>query len=271
MAKGTAVAKQKIQLPANWEAQMKEDAAKGRKRVEVIGVSQRIKTRGGVLQYMDTPVPGNKLKCVILVDVFENAKYDGEYDPENPQSPTCYAFGEDASEMSPHEKVKEPCNDTCNGCPMNKFGSADKGRGKACKNQVRMFLIHADALKKPDSIIDSPHVMLNVPPTSLAGWAKHIKDIENLGNKPIYAVVTEVGTQLSESGGFKLTFNIDRTITDKKVLGAIFAKRKAVAGDLEQPYPDDVGETKPSKKAAKKSAPAKPTAAKKKAGGKGRF
>lgn len=253
MKKTTAVVKAKSNLPANWEAQMKEDALKGRKRVENIGVSQRIKTRGGVLQYQDTPVPGNKLRCVVLCDTFENAFYEGEYDADNPQPPVCYAFGEDDTEMIPHEKAENIQHEDCKSCPNNKWGSAEKGRGKACKNQVRMFLIHADALKKPAGIADSMHVMLNVPPTSLAGWAKHVKDIELLGNKPVYAVITEVGAQPQESGGFKLTFAITGTITDKKVLGEVFAKRKAVMADLEQPY-QPMQEQTPKKKATKAAA-----------------
>jgi hypothetical protein len=234
---GKALVKAKSNLPVGWEKQMKDDAAKGRKRIEHIGVSQRVNTRGGILQFQGVPVPGNRLPCVILCDTFENAYYKDPFDPQNPKSPICYAFGEDDMELVPHEKAEKPQHEDCRTCEHNKWGSADKGRGKACKNGVRMFVMHADSIKKPATIPDASVALLNVPPTSLPGWAAHVKTVDELGNKPIYGVVTEVGVAPTTAGGFKLTFNVLRQITDKNIQGLIFAKRKSVSGDLEQPYP----------------------------------
>jgi hypothetical protein len=253
----TAVAVRKETLPANWEKQMKEDAAKGRQKVAAIGISMRVKTRGGIIQFQDTPVPGNKLPCVILADTFENAFYEGEFDPDNPTSPVCFAFGDVESEMVPHEKSEKPQADSCSECEHNKWGSAEKGRGKACKNQVRTIIIHADALKKGD-IKDTTVAMLNVPPTSLPGWAKHVKQLDDLGGKPVYGAVTEVGAQPSPNGGFKLTFDILGTIQDKKKLAAVFAKRQTIMDDLTVPYQPPMEETTPKKKGKKQ--PAAPAA-----------
>lgn len=255
MAK-TAVAVRKNTLPANWEKQMAEDAKKGRQKVATIGVSMRVKTRGGILQFQDTPLPGNKLPCVILADTFENAFYEGEFDPDNPTSPVCYAFGDVESEMVPHEKSEKRQADSCKECPHNKWGSAEKGRGKACKNQVRTMLIHADSLKR--DIKDATVAMLNVPPTSLPGWAGHVKALDELGGKPVYAAVTEVGASPSPNGGFKLTFNITKVLNDKKQLGQIFAKRMTVMDDLTLPYQPPV-DAPAKKKAGGKGAKAAPT------------
>lgn len=254
MAKTTAIAVRKNTLPTDWEKQVKADVEKGRKKVEHIGVSQRVKTKGGVLMFQDTPVPGNKLRCVTLCDTFENAYYEEDFDPENPQSPVCFAFGEDENEMAPHEASTKPQSETCKSCLLNKWGSAEKGRGKACKNQVRILLMHADHLKKPDSIADAPVAMLNVPPTSLAGWAKHVKTCDEVGGKPAYMVVTEVGAVPSQNGGFRLTFDVLNPINDKRVQQAVFMKRKSTIGDLEVPYQPQQERKKQSR--AKTSKPA---------------
>lgn len=247
----TDVAVRKSTLPANLEKQMREDAKKGRARVATIGVSARVKTRGGILQFQDTPVPGNRLQCVILADTYENAFYEGAFDPENPTSPICFALGEDDTKLVPHPSSEKKQNEDCKTCENNKWGTADKGRGKACKNQVRALLIHADSLKA--DIKDAMVATLNVPPTSLAAWAGHIKQLDELHNKPIYGAVTEVGASPSPNGGFKLTFGVVKTITDKKLLSEIFLKRQSVADDLMRPYqPIDTTQLKNKKPGKKK-------------------
>ena len=44
------------------------------------------------------------IKTIIVADFgFENALYEAAFDPDNPASPVCYAFGRDADGMKPHK------------------------------------------------------------------------------------------------------------------------------------------------------------------------
>jgi hypothetical protein len=178
-------------LPANIEKQMKEDAAKGAKKVANIGVGQFMSIRGGILAFQGTPVPGNKMLAVVLADIFENAWYKEEFDADNPTPPNCYAFGDDEQSMAPHAQAEDKQSDACSGCEKNKFGTAEKGRGKACKNGMRMAVMHADSLKG-DVTKDAQVAFLKIPPTSMPGWAQYVKSLENLHGRPAYGVITEI-------------------------------------------------------------------------------
>lgn len=252
---GTAVAKQKVNLPANWEAQMKQDAERGRKQVAAIGVSRRLKTRGGVLQYMDQPVPGNKMPVVVLYAAKENAYYEGEYDADNPTAPVCFAFAQedvDEKDMVPHEASEKKQHSNCRECPKNKFGSAEKGRGKACKNTFQLSLVHADSLKAKGGVTDAEVVTASVPPTSLGAYAAHVKQIDKLSGKPVYAFKTEIGLVPNPKGGFNMTFAALDEVRDKKVLGELFMKSKDAEKDSAERPPYQPIEPLPAKGPAKK-------------------
>lgn len=227
---GTAVAVRKNTLPVDWEKQMKADAAKGRQQEASVGMSRRLKTQGGILTYNDAPVPGNKMPVVVLYASKENALYEGEFDAANPSTPICFAFATqdtDEKDMVPHEGSPKKQHADCFTCPHNKFGTADKGRGKACKNQRSLTVIHADSLKAgKGGIANAEAVTASVPPTSLKGWAAHVKKIEELDGNPTYAYVTELALAPRQQGGFTMTFDVLNRV-DKKLLSEVFLRAKA--------------------------------------------
>lgn len=271
MAKGTEVAARKNTLPANWEAQMKLDAEKGRKQVAAIGVSRRLKTRGGVLQYMDQQVPGNKMPVVVLYAGKENAFYEGEFDADNPTSPVCFSFAsqdDDEKDMVPHPESQKKQHDNCHKCPKNQWNSAEKGRGKACKNTFQLSVIHADALKskKAGVIADAEVVTASVPPTSLGAYAGHVKQIEKLSGKPVYGFVTELGLTGNPKGGFNMTFTTLDEVRDKKLLGEIFLRSKDAEKESAERPPYQPIEPLPAKAGARKGLKGQGAAAKTKKG-----
>lgn len=251
--KDTAVVVRKSTLPANWESQMKDDAAKGRKSVAHVGGGQFMSTRGGILAFQGVPVPGNKMHAVVLAHCLENAKYEGEYDQDNPQPPSCYAFGDDADTMAPHEEAEKKYSDGCKGCENNKFGSAEKGRGKACKNIVRMSVMHADSLKDAAKGLDGAQIaLLKLPVMSVPGWASHVKQLDELKGLPPYAFVTEIGVVPDQRSQYRVTFDLVRQI-DKKAMQAVFAAAKRQEKELAFPYqPIDASALKKGGKAGKK-------------------
>ena len=114
---------------ANWDEALAQKAMAAKKVASHIGGGSRnvLSFKGGKLSYQGGNVPGNKLNVVVLSAINENNFYEGRYDPNNPQSPTCYAFGRPDGEdenMGPHEAVKKAGNSQsetgrCADCPNN--------------------------------------------------------------------------------------------------------------------------------------------------------
>ena len=81
----------------------------------------------------------------------------------------------------------------CLDCPYNKYGSSEKGAGKACKNMIRLYMM----------IEGSPiPLVLSLPPTSLKSWQNYrLGVLAPLKLKPV-DVVTELTLtpQVSKSG-----------------------------------------------------------------------
>lgn len=255
---GTALTKPKSTSLSNWESQLKKDSQLAVASVQGVGLGNFIQTRNGKLQVAGAPVKDNKFKCVVLDHLAVNAYYGGEkFDSANPVSPICYAFAHVQSdgtmpEMEPHEKAESKQNAVCKDCRWNAFKSDDRGKGKACKNIRRLALIHADSLKSADLTAKASVFYLNVPVTSVAGWANYVRSIGSVMERPPYAVVTEVECVDDDKTQFRLLFNLAEKITDKKVLKVCYDRHVAIEEDLVQPYPANAGRA--SAKKTKKSA-----------------
>ena len=137
-------AKAKTTAVARWDEALAARARMAAKAVaNVGGNADWISFKNGQITFKDNVI-GKSLEVVIPSFVLENAFYEGEYDPNNPKSPDCYAFGTDDAEMAPYESVESPCHVTCEGCPNNEWDTGKDGRGKACKNQIRLACLPAD-------------------------------------------------------------------------------------------------------------------------------
>lgn len=81
----------------------------------------------------------------------------------------------------------------CEGCPMNVFGSSTRGsgNGKACKEQLQLFLLQKDAILP---------LQLALPPTSLKPFRKYMTRLASKG-KSYMAVVTKLGLEVQKGGG----------------------------------------------------------------------
>lgn len=194
---------------------------------------QYISTRGGQLKFNGADIPGNKMNVVILAHVIENALYTDRYDPDNPSTPSCFALGTDESEMGPHDKSTEPQADKCKGCPMNDFGSADTGRGKACKNTRRLALIPEDDLGD----IESAEVaFIKVPPTSIKNWASFVKKAADTLDLPPIGLIAEISLTPDPKHQFHMNFKVVSEIDDGEVMSALLEKQKEVMTPLMAPY-----------------------------------
>ena len=195
----------------------------------------RVSIRGGKLKVGDTEMKDNRMSVVILDAAYENAYYGGAYDPDHIAPPKCYALGRDWNSLRPAETADEPQHDDCAGCKWNAFGSADKGKGKACKNQRRLAVISADGLSTQTALV-APVATFKLPPTSTKNFKSYGEAVWNLFKRPLFGVVTEVVVEKDKTD----TYAVVKFDTGDPVDPALFAalkQRRDMLGDaLLAPY-----------------------------------
>jgi len=240
-----------------WDEELAREAEAAAAMEANAGGGQFFSIRGGILSLNDVPMPDNQMAVVVLDSIIENVFYEGDYDPNNVTPPTCFAFGRDEPKLAPHKAVVEKGqaqHETCRGCPMNEWGSADKGRGKACSNRRRLALLSAGELLPSgqlkgglydlDHFETSPPALMKLPVTSVKGYANYVKQLAGALKKPPFAVATLIRVVPDQKSQFKVTFSPLEKLPDALVQAAM-TRRKEVAPLLEQPYNLDVEKVPP--------------------------
>lgn len=216
-----------------WDEQLAKEAILAAGVEANVGGGSFIGTAGGRLKVKGAFVPDNKLECVIVDHIIEYAYYEGDFDPENPQPPVCFAFGRDEKTLVPHTDVTEKQHETCTGCPQNEWASAKRGKGKACKNGRRLALITSGDL---DNLAKAEVMYLKVPVTSVRGWAGYVRNLADTLHKPPMAFVTEISLVPDAKNQFSMAFKTMEEIKDGSVIGQLFELRKKVSGEIDFPY-----------------------------------
>ena len=236
MSRGTALAVSKATLPANWEKQLATDAAKTRDAEAATGGGSFLSIRAGVLAFQGTPLKDSQIEAVVLDYRFANTYYPDGFDAENPVSPACYAIGAVEADLAPKDDVADKQSAACHGCPQNEFGTSERGKGKACKNIRRLALFHSDYLKPGADWEKAPIVFLNVPPTSLGGWAQYAKRLAGVLEKPPYAVVTRITAAPDPKTQVRVSFELVAELKDRANMAKIWAKRQEAQDGLDAGY-----------------------------------
>lgn len=222
-----------VDISKKWEAAADKAAAE----VPATG-GNFLSTKGGILTIDDERMPGNQV-CVIIMDaLLENTAYAGKYDPDNRAPPVCYAFGrlDEQKDMAPHESMEKfpeyfvPQSDSCSTCPLNEYGSADTGRGKACQNRVRLALLPAgfydfkgksktefelEYFQDPDHFKTADIAYLKLPVTSGKNYFKFVSDVAASHRRPPYGVIARVYLEQDESNQFKVCFEMLEEVPDE--------------------------------------------------------
>lgn len=247
-------------------------AEKAREESERAPVSEGrvITTSGATFRLGGEDIPGNVLIAVVLDYAYENTFFGVAYDPENKSPPKCFAISNTEKGLSPHESLasheffEQQTEGACSSCPMNEFGSADTGKGKACKNRVRLALIsagHMEPIKgvrnayAPTIYEDEPHyrsddiTFLKVPPTSIKAWKKYVKDCEKNYQRPPHGLITRIDIVPGKDGGFGLAFEtLDAFPAD--FFATLNARHVQARSDIMRPYqPPSEEDTAPAPRA----------------------
>ena len=153
---------------------------------------QRVKIPGGgVLQF---EVPGDDpenpdyakyLTGIILYNHATNAYWPegSEYSDDTP--PLCQSANGKCGYGEP--------GGVCAACRLNQFGSAENGKGKACKNMRAVYLLRSG---------DVMPIILMLPPTSIKPFRLFVNSSFTLRKRATYGSVVQIGLKKEESGGF---------------------------------------------------------------------
>lgn len=245
-----------------WEQQMAAAAVKAAAAEKPAGSFRSVGTRGGILTVDDTPVKGNAIRCVVLMSMHENQYYEGAFDPSNIQVPQCYAFGEpdgEGADMHPHPECAEKQSEACEGCWANEMGSADTGRGKACKNIRRLALVTEDAMESASALEEAEIRALKVPVTSVKNWSKFVHRVAEEMQRPSWGVVCLISAVADPKTQFKLTFEFESLVSfDQALMDTLTRRRAELAREMATPYQQPTEQAAPAR--GKKPARSKPDA-----------
>lgn len=252
MAKTTTAKKETALVPpreeAEWEKALRAKA-KATKSALTVGVP-RITHKGGILKIDGARVKDNRLAVIVLGMIWTKAYYENEYTEGSTETPVCYAFGEKESGLTPHAAAPKKQNATCDGCPHNAFGTAEKGRGKRCGDKPRLLVLLASDLERNGErdaggvLKKAQHYQIDVPPTSLVGKGAqgtclnaHVAAVaEQSAHGDMMEVITEISTEARENGGYFVTFGILGP-TPPEALPVLVERSAGVAAVLSQPFP----------------------------------
>jgi hypothetical protein len=259
--KGTAVGDWRSELASSAKAAVESE------ETAATGGGRFFGTRAGQLSFDDATLPGNQMACVIVDSLMENVYYESDFDADVKSPPTCFGFGRDANTISVHEKVFEhsdtftpqcgpeggqPDNPDylCKECPMNEWGTAKRGKGKACGNRRRLAVIPAGTFKpvgrgggfdlelfdEAAPFKEAELAYLKVPVTSVKGFAQYLKQVADQFDRPLWGVATRVYIEPDPKTQFKVKFELIEVIEDEDVLQTLYLRHKQAEDEIAFPY-----------------------------------
>lgn len=266
MARTTKPAAPHSNALVSWDERLAADAAVAAGMEANAGGGNFFSLRGGILAFNDTPMPNNQMAVIIADSILENIFYEGSYDSDNPSPPTCFAFGRDEATIKPHATVFEKGqeqNDQCRGCPMNEWGTADKGRGKACRNTRRLALIPAGDLNAEGKFSMTDDVnhyetiaaaMMKLPVTSVKAYATYVKQVAGVHGRPPFGIFTKIKLVPDQATQFKVVFEFLGKVPDK-FMEAVMVRNTEAKATIETPYNLEAMDAPPKKAPAKAKRP----------------
>lgn len=164
---------------------------------------------GDVLDFLD----------VVIVDfVYSNKYYSSAYQEDAIVPPDCFAIAAVESDMAPSKLSPDAqCKTSCAECPQNKYAS--RGKGKACSNRILMAVLPSDATA------ETPFAIIDVPPTSLKGWAQYASSVARGLGRPPFGVISHI--EMDDGYDYaKLVFSDPVPLDDGDFIAMIRGRRE---------------------------------------------
>jgi hypothetical protein len=218
-------------LPAKYDAELAEAARKSMERMRVPTQGTRISIKGKQFS-IGGRVIGPELRCAVVNFGYAHAYYPGVYNEKAPQPPVCFSLSLDPKALAPHAIAPEKQHANCETCPKNEFGSATtgSGRGKACKDIVRIAVMHEDDLQSAESVSEGKIATLDLPAMSIKGWTEYSRALVSKTEREMLCFITAM-TFEAKSAFPIVEFELIGPVDDS---GAIVAlkRRQAEADEL---------------------------------------
>lgn len=153
----------------------------------------KISTMGKMFTFPDGRTDQGPINVIIIGWKRIYTYYPDQYDSQNKKPPSCYAIGMAEADMKPGDDVPNPEALSCEGCANNVFGSAQVGKGKACKNKYRVAVISPDAeVTDTMSLDEIPVYYIEVSPTGLGAFGNYIQSFLDNNEHPI-SFISQIG------------------------------------------------------------------------------
>jgi hypothetical protein len=160
--------------------------------------------------------------------------------------------GLDEAKLAPHQLVVDAGQaqcETCAACEKNKWGSANTGKGKACKNTRMLALVSAGGLTGKagekgvkftleddlEAFASQPVGLLKPPVTSIKGFATYVKQVAAMLKRPPHGVITRLEVVPNAKNQFEMKFSGLDEVPDA-FMPAVMKHRLAAAPLLDQPF-----------------------------------
>jgi len=155
----------------------------------------------------DEPEIVKEIEGVIIDHYPVNALWPNKFDGKV-QNPECYSLDGKIGVGNP--------GGSCATCPFNKFGSAEDGIGKKCKNMHRVYIIRSGEFVP---------LLITLPPTSLKNFSDYLfKRLLQKGLRS-YQVITKITLKKAQnSSGIAYSqaqFSLVRPLTEDEVKQAV--------------------------------------------------
>jgi hypothetical protein len=239
----------------NWDDIMAQEAVVAVTQEASTSTSSFFSLRGGILTFNDMAMPDNQMAVIILDSILENVYYDSDFNPDAISAPKCFAYGRDEASLKPHDVVFEHGqeeNAKCEGCPRNEWGSAERGRGKACSNRRRLSLLAAGRMNgsffpaEPAELATSAIGLLKLPVMSVKAFSGYIKQIGSVMKRPPFGVITLIKVVPDPKSQFRVEASFLGKTPDS-LLPVVMQRREEGKAALEQPYSLDFDAEPPAK------------------------
>lgn len=140
---------------------------------------------------------GSEVQVIVLDWRSRNNFYIDPYNKDNPTPPDCYAIGSVIEDMAPEGDSPALQSDKCSTCPMNQWGSAPNGKGKACQNRRHIAVLLVDPENEDaHNAPDAPIYLLDLSPTNLKFFDGAVKGIARTMGHPVKAIFTLTATPM---------------------------------------------------------------------------
>lgn len=150
----------------------------------------------------ENPDIEKELKVIILYQHAANTYYKNAYDGSD-LAPDCFS-----SDGNTGTRTEDGEITNCKECPLNVFGSAPDGLGKACKNMRKLYILRSG---------DAFPMQLTLPATSIEPFRKYLQRLVTKKHKAC-DVVTKIALKKAESKGgityAQATFALERLLND---------------------------------------------------------